>query len=160
MISISGHRGGRERGDSPATTTKGKPPLHHSRLIRSLIWASVHWWKSYLCWPSVSLKGQGTSARVPPSADGCVSCDVDLEALNSQSWQTAAHRRSLLRTGGRAQREEREEIKSWLPGIQSHSSPCRSLVVWGRRALLVRSSLPLCLRIKKKRETSVLIQQL
>lgn len=49
-----------------------------------------------------------------------------------------------LSLGGKLKREACK-----LPGIQSHSSPGRSPVVWGRRALSARSSLPLCLKMKK-----------
>lgn len=46
--------------------------------------------------------------------------------------------------------------ESQLPGIQSHSSPCRSLVVLGRRALSVRSSLLLCLKTKQNKKVGIL----
>lgn len=84
-----------------------------------------------------------------PSRHG-VSHGVALEPLNSQYWQTI----DLEVTGPLKENKSKEGRKKGnaasLPGIQSHSSPCRSLVVWGRRALSVRSSLLLCLETKKE----------
>lgn len=103
---------------------------------------------------STQLWGPPLQARI-----GCVSHDVDLEALKESVL--ANYSRGIckplsgrkVRHKGINQRKIRVGIKgewSQLPGIQCHSSPCRSLVVWGRRALSVRSSPPLCLETKDK----------
>lgn len=47
------------------------------------------------------------------------------------------------------ERLEKSNGNKQLPGTQSHSSPCRSLVVWGTHAPLVHSSLLLYLENKE-----------
>lgn len=107
MIPISGHHGGcaailrQQQRESPRIM------LPYPR--RDLCQSSPMEALSLLAF--CPLKGTGTSARSsegPPGTDCCVSPDVDLEALSSQRWQTAA----LEVIGPSSRRRERQEERN------------------------------------------------
>lgn len=153
-LSWSANTVGRVRNFSD--NNKGKA-LASCCLIHGEVCASLHQQKPYLCWPSVCLKGQRplhAALGAPPGTDGCVSYNVDFRHLTFstgalQLWKFQVSEPS---EGGMQRKKtgwlikEGKQEKRQLPGIQSHSSPCRSLVVWGRHALSARSSLLLCLK--------------
>lgn len=134
---------------------------HH--LIPSSTGASRHQWRPYLCWPSVCFKASASSPGPTPPLPGHPSQGVDLEAPNSPvlanyssgipkiplSWREG--------TAGRTKSKGNQRECGQLPGIQCHSSPCRILVVWGRRAPSVRSSPLRCL---ETRDRSILNQHI
>lgn len=135
-----------ERESAAVQQQKERPPITLPYLL-DLCQPSPR--KPYLCRPSVRLKGHG--------AGSCVSLDVNLEALNSQFWQTTALEFTSLLSRWKVRQKgvnQRKMTVQWrnecsqLPGIQCHSSPCKSLGVWGRRALSGHSSPPLCLQEK------------
>ena len=108
MIPISGHHGGvcvvilrQQQSESPRIM----PPYPQRDFCQSSPMEAL----SLLAF--CPLKGTGASARCsegPPGTDSCVSPDVDLEALSSQRWQTAA----LEVIGPSSSRRERQEERN------------------------------------------------
>lgn len=165
MLPIGGCH--REDASSTPTTTQGKPSQHVTlspvRLVPAVTSGGL------ISAGLLSLREGGTRqaalGRPPPSQapNICASQGVDLEAPNSPVL--ANHSAGIPKiplnwregTTGRTKSKGNRRECGWLPGIQCHSSPCRILVVWGRRAPSARSSPLRCL---ETRDQSILNQHI
>lgn len=125
MIPISGHHGGvcvailrQQQSESPRIM----PPYPQRDFCQSSPMEAL----SLLAF--CPLKGTGASARCsegPPGTDCCVSPDVDLEALSSQRWQTAA----LEVIGPSSSRRERQEERNQRDN-EGRKKPGTQPVTW------------------------------
>lgn len=159
MLLIGGSH--REGPSSAPTTTLGKPSQHVTlspvRLVPAVTSGGLISAGLLSAFRDVGPRQAALGRSMPSRAPNiCASHGVDLEAPNSSvlaNYSSGIWKIPLSRRDGKMRRTKSKGNQrkcSQLPGIQCHSSPCRILVVWGRRAPSVRSSPLLCLETRDR----------